>query len=116
MEVVVCSLAAQVDPVYFETSYYYFVPVAAGQRPYTLRSHALQKKRTSARRGPAAILAASARAKLDVVAEAFNLFNRANVGQINPVFGPGPTALPGFLQPLTALGARRVQFSLDFEF
>jgi hypothetical protein len=55
-------------------------------------------------------------AKLDVVAEAFNLFNRANVAQINPVFGPGPTALLGFLQPLTALGARRIQFSLDFEF
>jgi hypothetical protein len=55
-------------------------------------------------------------AKLDVVAEAFNLFNRANEAQINPVFGLGPTALPGFLQPLTALGARRIQFSLDFEF
>jgi len=55
-------------------------------------------------------------AKLDVVAEAFNLFNRANVAQINPVFGLGPIALPGFLQPLTALGARRIQFSLDFEF
>ena len=55
-------------------------------------------------------------AKLDVVAEAFNLFNRANVGQVNPVFGLGPTALPAFLQPLTALGARRIQFSPDFEF
>ena len=32
-------------------------------------------------------------AKLDVVAEAFNLLNRANVAQINPVFGPGPAAL-----------------------
>src|SRR5262249_31893632 len=55
-------------------------------------------------------------AKLDVVAEAFNLLNRANVAQINPVFGPGLTALPGFLQPLTGVGARRIQFSLDFEF
>jgi len=55
-------------------------------------------------------------AKLDVVAEAFNVFNRANVVQINPVFGPGLTALPGFLQPLTSFGARRLQFSLDFEF
>jgi hypothetical protein len=49
-------------------------------------------------------------ARLDVVAEAFNLLNRANVAQINPVFGPN------FLQPLTAVGARRIQFSLDFEF
>ena len=55
-------------------------------------------------------------AKMDIVAEAFNLFNRANVAQINPVFGLGPTALPGFFQPLVALGARRIQFSLDFEF
>ena len=49
-------------------------------------------------------------ARLDFVAEAFNLFNRANVAQINPVFGPN------FLQPLTAAGARQIQFSLDFEF
>jgi hypothetical protein len=55
-------------------------------------------------------------AKLDIVAEAFNLFNRANVAQVNPVFGSGPVALPSFLQPLTAVGARRIQFSLDFEF
>jgi hypothetical protein len=55
-------------------------------------------------------------AKLDVVAEVFNLFNRANVAQINPVFGLGATALPDFLKPLAALGARRIQSSLDFEF
>jgi hypothetical protein len=55
-------------------------------------------------------------ARLDIVAEAFNLFNRANVAQVNPVFGSGPVALPSFLQPLTAVGARRMQFSLDFEF
>jgi hypothetical protein len=55
-------------------------------------------------------------AKLDVVAEAFNLFNSANVAQINPVFGPGSVALPSFLEPLTVVGARRIQFSLDFEF
>jgi hypothetical protein len=55
-------------------------------------------------------------AKLDIVAEAFNLFNRANVAQVNPVFGSGSVVLPSFLQPLTAVGARRIQFSLDFEF
>jgi hypothetical protein len=55
-------------------------------------------------------------ARLDIVAEAFNLLNHGNVAQINPVFGPGPVALPGFLQPLTAVGARRIEFSLDFEF
>ena len=54
--------------------------------------------------------------KLDVVAEAFNLFNHANVSQVNPVYGAGPAPLAGFLQPLSGTGARRIQFSLDFEF
>lgn len=55
-------------------------------------------------------------ARLDFVAEAFNLLNHANVAQINPIFGSGFTPLPSFLQPITGTGARRVQFSLDFEF
>ncbi|MDQ2945260.1 MAG: TonB-dependent receptor, partial [Acidobacteriota bacterium] len=55
-------------------------------------------------------------ARLDLVGEAFNLFNRTNVTQINPIFGSGSTAQPGFLQPLAGSGARRIQFSLDFEF
>jgi hypothetical protein len=55
-------------------------------------------------------------AHLDLVAEAFNLFNRANVAQVNPVFGAGPLPQPGFLQPLTGAGSRQIQFSLDFEF
>jgi hypothetical protein len=55
-------------------------------------------------------------AKLDVVAEAFNLLNRPNVAQVNAIFGPQSVALPSFLQPLADVGARRIQFSLDFEF
>src|SRR5262249_42477253 len=55
-------------------------------------------------------------ARLDFVAEAFNLLNRANVAQINPVFGVGLAPLPTYLQPLTGTGARRIQFSIDFEF
>jgi hypothetical protein len=55
-------------------------------------------------------------AHLDLVAEAFNLFNRANVAQINPIFGSGVAPQPGFQQPITGAGARRIQFSLDFEF
>ncbi|HEV2447092.1 MAG TPA: hypothetical protein VGS58_14270, partial [Candidatus Sulfopaludibacter sp.] len=49
-------------------------------------------------------------AKLDVVAEAFNLLNHPNVAAVNPVFGAD------FLQAIAGVGARRVQFSLDFEF
>ena len=55
-------------------------------------------------------------AKLDVVAEAFNLLNSSNVTRINPVFGPGLFPLPSFLQPLAGAGSRQIQFSLDFEF
>jgi len=55
-------------------------------------------------------------ARLDLVVEAFNLLNRVNVAQINPIFGAGATPLPGFRQPITGTGARRIQFSLDFEF
>jgi hypothetical protein len=54
--------------------------------------------------------------RLDLVAEFFNLFNRANVAQINPVFGSKLTPIPGFGQPIEGIGARQIQFSLDFEF
>jgi hypothetical protein len=54
--------------------------------------------------------------RLDLVAESFNLFNRANVSGINPVFGSNLTPLAGFGQPIEGLGARQIQFSLDFEF
>jgi hypothetical protein len=54
--------------------------------------------------------------RLDVVAEFFNLFNSANISQINPVFGPGLTPIPGFRQPVGGTSARQIQFSLDFEF
>ena len=46
----------------------------------------------------------------------FNLFYRPNVSQINPVFGSGLTPIPGFRQPVAGIGARQIQFSLDFEF
>jgi len=54
--------------------------------------------------------------RLDVVAEFFNVFNSANVSQINPVFGSDLTPMTGFRQPIAATGARQIQFSLDFEF
>jgi len=53
---------------------------------------------------------------LDFVAEAFNLFNRASVAQINRVFGSTLTPMAGFERPTEGLGARQIQFSLDFEF
>ncbi len=54
--------------------------------------------------------------RLDVVAEFFNLFNSANVSQINPVFGSNLRSMSGFRQPIAGTGSRQVQVSLDFEF
>jgi hypothetical protein len=54
--------------------------------------------------------------RLDVVAEFFNLFNSANISQINPMFGSGLTPMIGFGQSIAGTGARQIQFSLDFEF
>ncbi len=53
---------------------------------------------------------------LDAVAEFFNLFNHANVAQINPVFGSELTPIAGYGAPVEGKGARQIQFSLDFEF
>ena len=46
--------------------------------------------------------------RLDVVAEVFNVFNSANVSQINPVFGSDLTPMPGFRQPIAGTGAQLV--------
>ncbi len=54
--------------------------------------------------------------RLDLVAEFFNVLNRVNVAQINPVFGSGVAPQPQFARPIEGVGARQVQFSLDFEF
>jgi len=53
---------------------------------------------------------------LDVVAESFNLLNHQNISLLNTTYGAGTQAAPGFGQPIEASTARRVQFSLDYEF
>jgi len=50
----------------------------------------------------------------DVVAEFFNVFNSANVSQINPEFGSGLTPIRGFMQPDCRNG--RPSNSVLFEF
>ena len=54
--------------------------------------------------------------RLDIVTEFFNLLNRANVSEIDPVFGSASQPIPQFRQPIAGSGARQIQFSLDFEF
>jgi hypothetical protein len=56
------------------------------------------------------------RGHLDIVAESFNLLNRRNVDLLNPVFGSAATASPDFKEPILAADARKIQFSLDFEY
>ena len=53
---------------------------------------------------------------LDLVAESFNLLNHRNVSLLNTAFGSGLQPAPGFSQPIAASTARRIQFSLDYEF
>jgi len=53
---------------------------------------------------------------LDVVAESFNLLNHTNVSLLNTVFGSDGGASSGFGRPIDASTARRIQFSLDFEY
>ena len=45
-----------------------------------------------------------------MVAELFNLLNRANVEQINPVYGSNLTPIQGFEQPTLGLGVWQIQF------
>jgi hypothetical protein len=53
---------------------------------------------------------------LDVVVESFNLLNHRNASLLNTSFGSGTQAEPGFSGPIATSTARRVQFSLDYEF
>lgn len=46
--------------------------------------------------------------RLDLVAEFFNLFNHANVAQINPVFGSNLIPISAFGQRIEGAGARRI--------
>ncbi|MGA9061205.1 MAG: hypothetical protein WB341_06000 [Terracidiphilus sp.] len=56
------------------------------------------------------------RGHLDIVAESFNLLNRQNVDLLNPVYGSNAPAIPNFGAPLQESDARRIQFSLDYEY
>jgi hypothetical protein len=53
---------------------------------------------------------------LDVVAESFNLINHRNVSLANTAFGSNLQAAPSFSSAVGASSARRIQFSLDYEF
>lgn len=52
------------------------------------------------------------RVGVEVIAEAFNVFNRANLQLPNNVFGTGTTPLPAFGRPTGASDPRQLQFGL----
>jgi hypothetical protein len=56
------------------------------------------------------------RVSFDLLAEGFNLFNRANYGVPNNTFGPGTNPLPAFGQPTLAFDPRQFQFGLKLNF
>src|SRR5262249_2005158 len=93
-------------------------------RPFPFTSRPPAMPRNAARLRPSVTLdlrilkyfAIRPHGKLDFVVEAFNLFNRINVSQINAVFGPFLTPRSTFGRHIEAGAARQLQFSIDFEF
>jgi hypothetical protein len=53
---------------------------------------------------------------LDLVAASFNVLNHKNISLLNTAFGTGSQPTPTFSDPISAAGARRIPFSLDYEF
>ena len=53
---------------------------------------------------------------LDIVAESFNLLNHTNDSLLETAFGSGLQPLAQFAAPIATADARRLQFSLDYEF
>lgn len=56
------------------------------------------------------------RVALQLLAEGFNLFNRANLGIPNNTFGGGATAVATFGRPTAAFEARQFQFGLKLSY
>ena len=56
------------------------------------------------------------RVDLQLLAEGFNLLNRANFGIPNNTFGSGVTPLPSFGQPTAAFDPRQFQFGMKVSF
>ena len=59
---------------------------------------------------------ATERLNLEVIADAFNLFNRFNVGDVNPLCDPGASTTCFAGQPTAANDPRTIQFGLKINF
>jgi hypothetical protein len=58
----------------------------------------------------------SERMNLQILAEGFNMLNRANFGVPNNTFGSGAAPLPSFRQPTAAFDPRQFQFGMRLSF
>jgi hypothetical protein len=56
------------------------------------------------------------RVDLQLIAEGFNMLNRANFGIPNNTFGSGATPLPAFGRPTAAFDPRQFQFGVKVSF
>jgi len=56
------------------------------------------------------------RHRIEAMVEAFNLFNRVNILNVNNTFGTGTAPLPAFGQPLLAGDARQIQLGTRWSF
>ena len=56
------------------------------------------------------------RRHLNLIVQFFNLFNRESATAINPFFGTGIVALPGFGQPIQSVIPRQIQLGANFEY
>lgn len=56
------------------------------------------------------------RGHLDVVAESFNLLNHPNISLLQDAYGTAAAPMQNFAAPVDTFTARRLQFSLDYEF
>jgi uncharacterized protein (DUF2141 family) len=56
------------------------------------------------------------RVDLQLLAEGFNILNRANFGVPNNTFGSGMNPLPAFGQPTAAFDSRQFQFGMKVNF
>jgi hypothetical protein len=54
--------------------------------------------------------------RFELIAEVFNLFNRANFDSVNSSFGLGPNPLPSFGTATSAYDPRQVQFGVKVSF
>jgi outer membrane receptor for ferrienterochelin and colicin len=53
---------------------------------------------------------------LDLIAQAFNLFNHTSAVAINPFYGAGGAPLPGYGHPIQVFSPRIIQFAANLEY